>query len=421
LEEVLCLDNLDQLKALADQHRVAILRQLMQGPATITHLGKRFEEEPAKARYHVKELERAGLVRLVEKREKAGTLEKYYEAVARRFVLNVTVLAGGSEDGFNAMTSGILRDLTAALGMETPQLGSTGLPGGWPVDSASAIARISPTRAEQFAIELQALVDRFSDEPNDPRAVPYGLAYLLYRAPQEQTNTIVAIGSNDLTLDLLARKTEASYPGLKVSTLNVGSLGGLVALHRGAAHIAGCHLIDPDTGEYNIPYVRRMLPGQEVVVVNLAYRQQGLITAAGNPKHITGLNDLLRSDVTFVNRERGSGTRVLLDLRFKEQGLDPTKTVGYEREEYTHLAVAVAVKDGKADAGLGIMAAAQTYGLDFFPLAQERYDLVIPKAYYESELLRPLLTTLRSDTFKAEVQAMGGYDTTETGQVIAKL
>jgi len=238
---------------------------------------------------------------------------------------------------------------------------------------------------------------------------------------EEIENAIVAVGSHDLTLDVLANHLHRQYPQKTLSSSNVGSLGGLLALKRGEAHLAGSHLLDEESGGYNLPYVKRLLGDQAVVVVNLVYRQQGLIVAKGNPKGISGLTDLLRRDVSFVNRQRGAGTRVLLDFKLKELGLDPAKITGYERIEVTHLAVAFAVAAGTADVGLGIMAAARALDLDFLPLLKERYDLVIPRSYYESALLEPLLATLQQPSFRAEVESLGGYDTSNMGQVIAKL
>jgi putative molybdopterin biosynthesis protein len=143
--------------------------------------------------------------------------------------------------------------------------------------------------------------------------------------------------------------------------------------------------------------------------------------AKSNPKGISGLPDLLRRDVSFINRQRGAGTRVLLDFKLKELGIDPAKITGYDRIEVTHLAVASAVAAGTADAGLGIMAAARALDLDFTPLLKERYDLVIPRSYYESTLLGPLLATLQQPSFRAEVESLGGYDTSDMGQVVANL
>jgi putative molybdopterin biosynthesis protein len=195
------------------------------------------------------------------------------------------------------------------------------------------------------------------------------------------------------------------------------SLDGLFALARGTTDLAGCHLLDPETGEYNIPFVHRLLPGETVLLVTLAHRQQGLIVAAGNPKRLTGIPDLGREDVTIVNRHRGSGTRVMLDEALLQAQIDPLTLRGYDREEATHLAVAGAVAAGTADAGLGIMAAARAYGLDFVPVARERYELALRPATAARPAFQGLLETLRSADFRAVVTALGGYDTAESGAV----
>ena len=188
-----------------------------------------------------------------------------------------------------------------------------------------------------------------------------------------------------------------------------------MALRRGEAHLAGTHLLDPETGEYNTAYVRRYLPGQRVALVTLAGREQGWLVARGNPLGLSGWDDAARPDVRLVNRQRGAGTRVLLDYELGRRGIAPAAVRGYEREEYTHLAVAAAVASGAADAGLGIQAAARALRLDFVPLAHEPYELAIPQAVYESERLRPLLDLLTDDAFRAAVAAMPGYDTTPMG------
>src|SRR5579884_613461 len=240
----------------------------------------------------------------------------------------------------------------------------------------------------------------------------------LLRSPGEVERTIVAIGSHDLTLDLLSDALARQRPGWSLSSSNVGSLGGLIALQRGECHLAGSHLLDEQSGEYNWPYVRRSLRGRDVVLMTLVYRDQGLIVPPGNPKEIQTLRDLTRQDVLFVNRQRGAGTRVLLDYKLRELGIAPSDIRGYEREEYTHLGVAAAVAGGSADVGLGILAAARALGLDFIPLLKERYDLVIPREFYTSELLAPLLEIIRGPEFRATVEALGGYDTSETGQLV---
>ena len=239
----------------------------------------------------------------------------------------------------------------------------------------------------------------------------------LYRSRQELERTILALGSHDLTLDLLAQFL--SLRGSRLSSGNLGSLGGLIALQRGEAHLAGSHLLDPETGEFNLPYIERYLPDVPVVVVRLVGREQGLILAPGNPKTITGLGDIARADLAYVNRQRGAGTRILLDYQLEKLGIEPASVRGYQHEEYTHLAVAAAVASGRADCGLAIHAAAAALKLDFLPLYQERYDLVIPKEHHESARLMPLLQLLGDPEFQQTVASLPGYSTDSMGEIIA--
>ncbi|MBI3177660.1 MAG: molybdopterin biosynthesis protein, partial [Chloroflexi bacterium] len=243
----------------------------------------------------------------------------------------------------------------------------------------------------------------------------------LYRAPGEIDRTLVAIGSHDLSLDLLGQFLAERSPGMRLASANVGSLGGLIALRRGEAHLAGTHLLDPDTGEYNVSYVRRYLPDTPTVLVALVGRKQGLLVQPGNPRRVQSLADLGREDVTFVNRQRGAGTRVLLDFELGKLGLIPESIRGYDREEYTHLAVAAAVASGVADCGLGIHSAAAALGLDFVPLFDERYELAIPQQFYESPLLQPLLALLHDEDYRAAVAQMPGYDVRGMGTVVARV
>lgn len=243
----------------------------------------------------------------------------------------------------------------------------------------------------------------------------------LFSRLEDIENAVVAIGSHDLALDVLANELHKRYPQMTLSSSNVGSLGGLLALKRGEAHVAGSHLLDEETGEYNVPFVKRLLGDQDVVVVNLVYRDQGLMVAAGNPRGVGGLHDLLRPDITFVNRQRGAGTRVLLDFKLKELGIDAAGIAGYDRVEFTHLAVASAVASGTAGVGLGIMAAARALGLEFIPLVKERYDLVILRHHFESTFLGPLLKVLQGPSFRSQVESLGGYDASHMGEVVATL
>ena len=242
----------------------------------------------------------------------------------------------------------------------------------------------------------------------------------LLRSPEAIRHSIVVIGSHDLTLDLLADRLAQRHPGLRLSSSHVGSLGGLLALQRNEAHLAGAHLLDEHSGDYNVDCIRRLLPGRRIVLLGFVTRQQGLIVPPGNPKAIHSLQDLTREDVVFINRQRGSGTRVLLDYELKQRGIDPRHIQGYERQEFTHLAVAAAVQSGAVDGGLGILAAARALGLDFVPLLEERYDLVIPGEHYEGELLQPLLALIRDPEFGAAVAALGGYSTAQMGQELAE-
>ncbi|MFZ2359357.1 MAG: molybdopterin biosynthesis protein, partial [Anaerolineae bacterium] len=249
----------------------------------------------------------------------------------------------------------------------------------------------------------------------------------LLRPPETVRNTLVSIGSHDMTLDVLADQLRRLRPELTLASSNVGSYGGLLALQRGEAHLAGSHLLDEETGQYNIKTIRELGLSRDsghpdgVVLLRFVGRVQGLIVPAGNPQGISSLLDLVRPDVTFINRQRGAGTRVLLDYELAKLDIKRRQVQGYERQEYTHLAVAAAVKSGTAGCGLGILAAARALHLDFVPLFNEQYDLVIPRRFYYGELLAPLLAVIRSPEFAATVDALGGYDTTGIGQVIAEL
>lgn len=257
-----------------------------------------------------------------------------------------------------------------------------------------------------------ARIPRFSEGLHAGAAV----GVELLRDEAEVEATLVAIGSHDLALDLLASHLRRAGAGRRLSSANVGSLGGLMALQRRDAHIAGTHLLDEETGEYNVAYVRRLLPDEAIVLVHLAYREQGFLVPPGNPLGLAALGDLARPGVRFVNRQRGSGTRVLLDYHLRQAGIEPGAIAGYQREEFTHMAVAAAVQSGAASVGLGISAAARALGLTFVPLFSERYDLAIPRRHWESELLAPLRRTLGDPAYRAAVEGLGGYDVRLMGE-----
>jgi putative molybdopterin biosynthesis protein len=241
----------------------------------------------------------------------------------------------------------------------------------------------------------------------------------LYRSSSDVERTVLILGSHDPTIDLLAQFL--SQRGSRLSSVNLGSLGGLVALKRGEAHMAGSHLLDPETGEYNLSYIEKYLPGIPVVVVGYLTREQGLVVAPGNPRSLTDLTDLVKDDVTFINRQQGAGTRILLDYHLGDLGIDRGAIAGYKREEYSHLAVAAAVSSGTVDCGLAVRAAAEALKLDFIPLYNERFDFVIPREHYTSSKLAPLLELLNENAFRNAINAIAGYDTAPMGEIIAEV
>lgn len=239
----------------------------------------------------------------------------------------------------------------------------------------------------------------------------------LYRSLKDIEQTIFAIGSHDLTLDVLAQFL--AHRSRRLVSVNAGSQGGLVALRRGEAHFAGSHLLDPETGIYNQAYIQTYLPETPVSVFGWVGREQGLIVAKGNPKGLKSLSDLARTDITYINRQRGSGTRVLLDYQLGKLGISDEKIAGYQQEEFTHLAVAAAVKSGRADCGMGIMAAANALDLDFIPLYTELYQLIVPNSVLESHLLDPILELAQRKEFQNAILRLPGYDISQMGLLIS--
>jgi len=325
LEPLERLHTFEQLKIISDPRRLAILRQLMTGPATLSQLGRSLGEHPAWIRHHLKLLEGAGLVELSDVKVSAGYIEKYYQSKAHAFLLQELVLPGKSGK-----------------------------------------------------------------------------------------KMVVLSGSHDLALEMLAH---SSCGDLDVYALPVGSLDGLVALRQGMCSVAGCHLYDSSAREFNSPFVRHFFPDKKMVLLTLANREQGLMVAPGNPQHVHGLEDLAKN-IRFIKRNRGSGTRVWLDDQLTRLGISPEQVLGYDQEAHTHTEVALAVHQGQAQVGLGIQAAAAFYHLDFIPLFQERFDLVITKEQFSDRRLSPLFDTLYSGEFRRGVQNLAGYDVTHLGEQI---
>ncbi|MBF0487258.1 MAG: molybdopterin biosynthesis protein [Nitrospirae bacterium] len=241
----------------------------------------------------------------------------------------------------------------------------------------------------------------------------------LMRQKSDILNTIVCIGSHDNTLDVLYNFLKRKYPRYSLSSAHVGSMGGIIAIKKHEAHIAGTHLLDEETGLYNIPFIEKYLSEEKILLVNLVHRQQGFIVRQGNPKAIATIDDLTRGDIIFINRQPGTGTRLLTDKCLKERGISGQKIKGYDTIEYTHMAVASAVASGRADTGMGILTAAIALGLDFIPVAKERYDFVLTRDTYALPMVEALFDIIANDReFRQTTLRMGGYDVSDMGKIM---
>lgn len=245
----------------------------------------------------------------------------------------------------------------------------------------------------------------------------------LLRPLTDVKSTLVVIGSHDNIIDILTNLLHKGQDSIRVSSAHVGSMGGIMAIRREEAHFAGSHLLDEKTGEYNVSFIKRFLANTPLQLVNLCYRQQGLIVAKGNPLGIEGFADLAdpKKNISFINRQNGAGTRLLTDKTLADQNIAPDAISGYEHEEYTHMSVAAAIASGSVDCGMGILAAANALHLDFVPVAEERYDLIIPETFLNDPKIELLLQLVReSDSFKEQVQKLGGYSLRDSGKVMFK-
>ncbi len=237
----------------------------------------------------------------------------------------------------------------------------------------------------------------------------------MLRGLEEIESALVITGSHDPLLDEIADIMRRESPGSQVVSSHVGSMGGILAIKRGEAHLGGIHLLDEASGEYNIPYLRRFFPDGGVALVECVQRTQGLMVRAGNPLGIKSLSDLVRA--RYVNRQKGSGTRILIDYLTKQKNIDPATINGYNREEYTHSAVAASIAAGSADAGLGIFSAAKAFGLGFIPIYEEQYDLLVQLDALSSVMVEKLLDILRGEEFSRRLKQLGGYTLGHPGEI----
>ncbi|MCL5038045.1 MAG: molybdopterin biosynthesis protein [Chloroflexi bacterium] len=264
-----------------------------------------------------------------------------------------------------------------------------------------------------------ARADGYLRLPEEHVEIPAGQSVTVYSLRQEPSagQKLFIMGTHDIILDILQNEYEQRFPGCQMTSSAVGGLAGLEALRAGLCHVSGIHLFDPETGEYNMPFLPKLIGDFPVTVVNLFYRQLGFIVGKGNPKGINELKDLMRDDVTFVNRNQGSGTRQIFDFLTRKQNMDISKIKGYDNHINTHMSVALAVAGGGADAGIGIYIAAKALSLDFIPLTLERLDLVIPNQFINNYIINNLMKLVNSSDFKHTLSKMQGYDFSDTGKV----
>lgn len=268
--------------------------------------------------------------------------------------------------------------------------------------SSGAGVTMSLVKADGIAIIPQSLEGVDAGNPVNVR---------ILKPLNKIKETLVSVGSHDIIMDILADM-------MQLTSGHVGSMGGILAMKRGECHIAPIHLLDMDTGEYNIPYVKRYFKGQKMALIKGVRRHQGFIVEKGNPKGIKDFSDLVRDDVVYVNRQRGAGTRILLDYHLNKENIEPADIKGYEREMTTHMAVASAVKTGSATTGLGIYSAAKALDLDFMEVAYEDYDFLVPFSLLEDARVKKFIQILKSDEFKRRVDELGGYGFEQTGEIV---
>jgi putative molybdopterin biosynthesis protein len=258
-------------------------------------------------------------------------------------------------------------------------------------------------------------VERFKgNKTSSPRTQPAGT----WNVPLKGRQPLYLAGSHDFLVEHLVKYAGAESAGVTIQPSYIGSLEGLMMLHRGSADMAAMHLLDPVSHEYNLPFIRQLFVHEHITVVRLASRKQGFIIAKGNPKNITGFQDLARPDITIVNRQKGAGTRFLLDSSLAGHSISPVNINGYQTEEWTHLGAAAHISRGSADVAFGIQYAASQLGLDFIPVTEEKFDLIFRWTSENRAALEHLLDLIHFTTFKDTVQELEGYDAGELGKII---
>ena len=289
------------------------------------------------------------------------------------------------------------------------------------VNLAEVDEKVIAVPGERGSAAMSSLVrsDGIAVIPQQKEGLPAGTKTSVYiiNPHKNINNNLLFSGSHDLSLDILINILQEKRSNFDLRVQSVGSMGGIMALKRKEAHLAGAHLLDVETGDYNTSYIKQYLPGRKMVLINLVNRQQGLFVKKNNPKNVHSIQDLKREDITFMNRQRGAGTRVLLDYWLKKENIAPANIKGYEREEFTHIKAAAAVNNGSADTALGIKAAATALDLDFIPLMKECYDIILPVELLTDKRIEIIISAIKSQGFKNRVKKLGGYSTENSGEV----
>lgn len=244
-----------------------------------------------------------------------------------------------------------------------------------------------------------------------------GLAQARMKSKRIQ-RVLLAAGSNDPVLDILQTYFRKAQPDLYLFSANTGSMNGLAALNDGHTDMAWSHLLDPESGRYNIPYLSTCLPAIKAVIVNLFYRDIGFVTSTDNPHCIKGFDDLANDGLTFINRQKGSGTRVLLDYHLGKLNLSPDHIKGYDREVYTHFEVGLSILSGEADAGIATAAVSKLLGLSFIPITRESFDMVLNQSTFFEKGVQLFMEVINSRDFRKKIEKLGGYDFKDSGKIL---
>lgn len=325
-----------------------------------------------------------------------------FEEIAKRVIFKLNRLEKQEEDSYEAILSKRLVSSLKHKEIVRVNLGYVG----------NKLVATPLTRGAGVTMSL-VKADGLIEIPRNTEGVEAGskVSVKLLKPMNHIKSSLVSIGSHDIVMDIISNK-------INLSSGHVGSMGGVMAIKRGEAHIAPIHLLDTNTGEYNVSYIQKYFKNEKMALIKGVKRLQGFMVQKGNPKNINGFSDLSRKDVCYINRQRGAGTRLLLDYNLNKLEIDTDDVIGYEREMNTHMAVAVTVKSGSADTGLGVLSVVKAMNLDFVPVCYESYDFLVRENSLDDEKVKKFIQVLKSIEFKNEVDQLGGYGFDNIGEII---